>query len=118
MIRWPEIAPLLKSVFTGLAADPARDTTRFNAEWTEGQRGFISPDQRFSLLLKLTTVTGIGIDEYRKEYVDPSSTDPADAPYLGKLRMFVVGQRKFTMQVQVHSVDRSDDTMAQVPMDR
>ncbi len=118
MIRWSEIAPLLKTIFTQISADPARDATRYSAEWKEGQRSLVSPDQRYSVLLKLTTVVGLGVDEFRKTYTDPSSTDPADAPYLGSLRMSITGQRKFTVQVQVHSVDRSDDTMAMVPLDR
>lgn len=118
MIRWSEIAPLLLDVFTQLAPDPARDVTRFAAEWKEGTRSAVHPKQRFSLLLKLTSVVGIGIDEFRKEFVPIDSTDPADALYLGQLRMTVTGQRKFTVQVQAHSVDHSDSTMAQVPLDR
>lgn len=118
MIRWPEIAPLLIDVIGKLAADPRVPTERFSAEWTEGKRGAIDDKQRFSVLLKLTSVVGIGWDEQRLEEVADDATAKGDLPFRGKLRATIVGQRKFTLQIQVHSVERTDDMMAMVPLDR
>jgi hypothetical protein len=118
MIGWSEIAPLLKTIFTELAPDPTRNTVRFATEWTEGQRGAVHTEQKLVIEMKLTTVVGIGRDETRRRYVDPASTDPADAAYLGQQRVYQVGQRRFTIQVQAHMVDRTDSLMAQIPLDR
>jgi hypothetical protein len=118
MIGWSEIAPLLKSIFTSLAIDTTRPHAKFAAEWTEGQRSAISTEQKLAILMKLTTVVGIGRDETRRRYVDPSSTDPADAAYLGQQRVYQVGQRRFTIQVQAHMTERTDSLMAQIPLDR
>jgi hypothetical protein len=118
MIGWSNICPVLIDVFTTAAVDTARLSDRFAAEWKEGQRGITHDQQKLSLLLKVTSVVGIGTDEERYEYVDPSSTDPADQPYLGNMRTSAVGQRKFTLQVQAIVPEHTDVQWAMAATER
>jgi hypothetical protein len=117
-IRWTDICPVLVQVFTEIAADTELPATGFKAEWKEGQRGFTSDNQKLSLLLKVTSVVGIGTDETRDEYVDPTSTNVADRPYLGRIRSVQVGQRKFTLQVQALVPEHTDGQWAMAATER
>lgn len=99
-IGWTTINPALISVFTEIATDRNRLSEGFTAEWKEGSRGITSPEQGFSLLLKITNVAGYGEDEVRREMVS------------GKLIETIVGQRKFTLQVQIVCPDHTDERWA------
>lgn len=127
MIGWSAIAPVIKTLFGNLAQDRSLvvepvdgdgGTRSFEAEWAEGPGSAIHDVQRFALLLKVTTIAPYGLDELRNEYVDPNSTAPADADYLGQLRGTVVGWRKLTIQVKAISVDRTDEVWCMAPLER
>jgi hypothetical protein len=117
MIGWTTISPALISLFGTLGKDSALEvppvdgvggTRSFKAEWKEGQRSATHDVQRLSVLIKVTTVVGLGTDDTVYEEVPSDSTDPADAPYLGQLRAVQLGQRKFTLQVQAIVPEHTD----------
>ena len=117
MIDWPTVGGFLLQFFGDLAADPGR-AGDVSTAWKEAARPAIGDQQRAQLLLKLTNVQSVGRDENRNEFVDPLSTDPDDKPFLGQLRPRLVGMRRFTIQVQAHVVERTDDLFCMVPLDR
>lgn len=88
MIGWSTIRPVLIAVITEIGADTTRSQQNFTAGWKDLKRGIIHPEQRLELLLKVTSVVGIGEDETRREMVD------------GVFVETQVGQRKFVLQVQ------------------
>lgn len=102
MIAWSDICPVLIDVFTRISADPNRDRQRYSAEWKEGPRHAVHDAQRTSVLLKITSVVGLGEDEVRYSF-DEST---------GALTTSVQGQRKFTVQVQVSTLERTDELFA------
>lgn len=119
MIGWTNINPVLLATFTEIGQSLAITNTRdFAAEWKEGPRSATHPEQRFSLLLKVTSVVGIGTDETIYENVPEDSTDPDDASYLGQMRATQVGQRKFTLQVQIESPEHTDAFWAMAHTER
>lgn len=99
-IGWTDINPVLVEVFTEIARDTTNLTSGFSAEWKEGPRAFTSPQQGFSLLLKVISVSGIGEDETRREMVDDEIIETQ------------VGQRRFTLQVQVIFPNHTDEQWA------
>lgn len=105
-IGWTQINPVLLSVFTEISLDTQRSSTGFTAEWTEGKRGFISPQQAFVPLLKVTSVVPIGEDETRRELV------------AGQLIETQVGNRRFTLQVQVICPEHTDERWAMAAASR
>lgn len=119
MIGWTNINPVLLATFTEIGQNLAITNQReFGAEWKESPRSATHTDQRFSLLLKITSVVGIGSDDTVLENVDEDSTDPEDAPYLGQMRSTQVGQRKFTLQVQIVSPEHTDAFWAMAATER
>jgi len=112
MISWNQIRPVLIDVFTKIAPDLNLGAVSFKATWREGQRGAIHDKQLCAVLLKVTSVVGIGEDETRRDFVAADSTDPADQEYLGMLREVQTGQRKFNLQVEVHVPEQTDDSWA------
>lgn len=112
-ILWTEIAPVLIQVFSEIAADANVVGPAFRAEWKEGQRSATNTGQRFSLLLKVTSVVGLGNDETREEYI-PGSPDPNT----GYVQQTQVGQRKFTLQAQVIVPEHTDSFWAMAVTER
>ncbi len=106
MIGWTTINPVLIEVFTEIARDTERLAEGFTAEWKEGRRGFVSPHQKLSLLLKVTTVVGVGEDETRREVV------------AGNLIETQVGHRRFNLQVQVICPEHTDEVWAMAATER
>lgn len=112
MIGWSTAAPVIKSLFGSLAVDPSLITETspaFAAEWKDGARGATHSEQRFSLLLKVTNVSPIGVDETRDEEVSADSEAPSDAGFLGALRSIQCGIRRVTIQVQTVVPEHTDD---------
>ncbi len=112
MISWKQIRPALIDVFTKIAPDLDLSADKFEATWREGQRGAIHDKQLCAVMLKVTSVVGIGEDETRRDFVPEDSQDPADQEYLGMLREVQTGQRKFNLQVEVHVPAQTDDFWA------
>jgi hypothetical protein len=106
VIGWATINPVLIEVFTEIATDTTRDATGFEARWKEGPRAFIQPEQKADVLLKVTSVIGLGEDETRREVIE------------GKLYETQVGQRQFTLQVQVIVPEHTDDQWAMAVTER
>lgn len=98
MIGWSVINPALLDLFTAIAVNHKKaGIERFRAEWVDGKRGVINPDQGFSVALKVTTVSAIGKDETRETFENDDVTETQ------------TGQRKFTLQVQVLAVANGAD---------
>lgn len=131
MSNWTDILPALLQLFSTIAPDEQlASQTPFFAEWKEGQRGAISDVHRFSVFLKVTSMVGLGGDETRYEYVDPGEVNDAvqldddsgsvetdndsgavvtsPNPFAGQLRATIVGQRKFTLSVEVLFIEHTD----------
>lgn len=106
MIGWSTINPVLISVFTEIAQDTLRSAEGFKAEWKEGPRSFISPEQKIAVLLKVTSVVGYGEDETRREEV------------AGQVIETQVGQRRFTLQVQIICPEHTDEVWAMAATER
>jgi hypothetical protein len=101
VINWVAINPVLISVFTDIARDKTKNFVAFTAEWKEGPRSFVHPEQGFSLLLKVTNVSAFSIeDEVLRDVV------------LGELVETIVGQRKFVLQLQVIFPEHTDERWA------
>lgn len=112
MISWSTILPAIVTWVTAIAADTTRTTTSFTAEWKDRPVKAVHPGQRVSVLMTITSVVGYGTDEVRYEYVDPGSTDPDDAAFLGQQREYVIGQRKFTLRIRVIGTENTDGLWA------
>ena len=106
MIGWAAINPVLIEVFTEIATDTTRSADGFEARWKEGPRAFIQPEQKADVLLKVTSVVGIGEDETR--YSETAGVVTASQ----------VGQRQFTLQVQVIVPEHTDDQWAMAVTER
>lgn len=107
MIGWAQIRPVLIEVFTEISADTTRSQQGFKAEWQNGRAGFISPEQKFLPRLKVVSVSGIGEDETRRE----TSVD-------GTIAEKQVGQRRFTLQVQIVCVEDTDEVWSMAATER
>lgn len=105
-IGWTQINPVLLAVFAEISADTTRSQQGFKAEWKESSRGFINPEQSFVPLLKVTSVVPIGEDEVRRELV------------AGELVETLVGNRRFTLQVQIICPDHTDERWAMAAASR
>lgn len=102
-IGWTDINPVLIRIFTTLATNTDQLADGFRAEWKEGKRGFTSPTQKLSLLLKVTTVAPIGEDETR---------------YDSSMLVAQTGQRRVTLQVQAVVPEHTDEHWAMAAMSR
>ena len=106
MIGWTQIKPVLIEVFTEISRDTNQPANGFTAEWEGSPAGFIKPEQSFVPRLKVLTVSGVGEDETRREVVG------------GKLYETQVGQRLFTLQVQIVCPSHTDDAWAMSATER
>lgn len=115
MLNWSEINPALVSLITSLAVESPE---AWRAEWRDRPLKAVDQKQKLQLTLKVTNVSAFGDDEIRYESVSESSTDPADAAFLGGLRENLTGQRKFTLQLQALTLENTDQLNAVAVLER
>lgn len=101
MVGWAEIRPALISLFSALAPSE-KETPPFGAEWNQAARKAISDKYRFALYLHVLNVSGIGEDELRYERNETT----------GDVTEAVTGQRKFTLRIEAHVLDETDENSA------
>jgi hypothetical protein len=105
VIGWSTVAPGLHALFSQMASDTAY-SPEFRAMWGEGKREMVHPEVGMSLSLKVTSIVGDGLDELRYEDITVEG-EP-------RVREYVVGHRRFTLQCRVesHFHDQDDDVQA------
>jgi len=110
VIGWVDVNPVLLDVFAACALDRTRQAEGFKAEWKDGPRGLIHVEQRQAILLKVTSVVGLGGDETRySETIDGDVTT---------VRETQTGQRKVTLQIQAIVPEHTDEQWAMASMER
>ncbi len=105
-MTWTEINPVLISVFTALAANPQRSSQGFKAEFQEAPLGFINDPQNQALYLKVTALRTIGT---------PYVTHTEES---GHVWEDVVSNVIFTLQVQAHVLERTDEHWSMATLGR
>lgn len=113
---WATICPALISLFSRLALPDGVDPPDgWAAEWKERRDHFIQPDVAFAVRLKVTSCVAASEDErvYAMAAVDPDNEDAGE-----DLFETVVGDRRFTLQVQVETVDHEDELFAMTVTER
>ena len=110
MLGWAsDIAPTLIDVITTTGRDTERGHRLFSAEWLTAASGgkAVNDEQKLAFRLKVTTVVGIGEDETRYEEL-PS----------GELEATQTGQRKFNLQIQAITTERTDEIWSMLALER
>jgi hypothetical protein len=96
-VTWSEINPVLIKVFTDVAANPQKAKQGFAAEFYEGPLGFISDTQDQALYLKVTALRPVGTPYVNHVEVNGAFVEE------------VVSNVIFTLQVQAHVLERTDE---------
>lgn len=96
-MSWSEINPVLIKVLTDVAANPQKGKQGFTAEFYEGPLGFINDRQDQALYLKVMALRGVGTP-----YVNHVEGN-------GIYTEEVVSNVIFTLQVQAHVLERTDE---------
>lgn len=94
MIDWAKVGPVLISVISGLGKLP----TKAPARWTDAKAGFLSPEQKGEVILKIVSDEDIGSGAETR-YATPT---PGTQSY----EVFV-GQRRVQLEIRVESQDHS-----------
>jgi hypothetical protein len=105
VINWTDVAPALVTLFSDLALDNAA-TPAFKAQWADKQREFIHPAVGKSLILRVSSIAGVGGDERRYENI---TITPEDADPYTMVRETIVGHRRFVVEVRVESHDHTEN---------
>jgi hypothetical protein len=98
VINWTDVAPALVNLISSLSLDDPPQ--KFQANWAHKSQKMVVPEVGMDLLLRVTSVVGVGEDETRKKTVTITPTEGDPYPEVFET---VVGHRKFVLEVRVES---------------
>lgn len=117
MIDWSTVNVAVKELCARLALEDEEEAFSFKAEDKNRPRHLMSKTHKAALTTEVISIVAFGRDEERSERV-PDDATGADAPWAGKVRRVVVGDRKVTYQLAYDAITNTDKTWAWAAIER
>lgn len=116
MIDFEALNPAVKRLCQRLASE-RESAHAVEAEEKDRPRKLVSSRDKAAFTSQIVSVVSVGEDEERSEAV-PDDATGADAPWAGKVRRVVVGDRVVTFQLAYDSLENTDRAWAWSAVER